>query len=79
MICRDRWIIELSCHAVRRAVWRGITPDMIESTIKNGRVERFGKNMLKFVSNYKRGNVICVGEMKSGNSIKILTIEWGCT
>jgi hypothetical protein len=42
---------------------------MIISTIKNGRIEIFGKNGIKFISKYKRGNVICVGERKFDNFI----------
>lgn len=53
---------------------RGITPDMIEATIKSGKIQRFGKNNVKFIKKYKRFVVICVDEM-TGNRIKIVTIE----
>jgi hypothetical protein len=77
MIYRNRYIIEISFHARKMAIERGVTFDMIESSIKTGRIERFGKNGIKFISRYKRGNVICVGERKFENYIKILTIERG--
>lgn len=77
MIYRNKWIIKISYHSRKRAMERGITFDMVERTIKTGKIESFGKNLFKFVSRYKRGNVVCIGERKSGNFIKILTIEWG--
>jgi hypothetical protein len=75
MINRNHYIIEISLHAQEMARERGITFDMIESTIKTGRIERFGKNGIKFISKYKRGSVICLGERKFGNYVKIITIE----
>jgi hypothetical protein len=75
MIYKDKEII-ISHHAFRRALERRIFPDMIEATIKAGITERCGKNRIKFIRKYKRGNVICVGEIKNG-LIKIITIEWG--
>lgn len=77
MIYRNKYVIEVSFHARKKAREKGIAFDMTESTIKNGRIERFGKNRIKFISKYKRGNVVCVGERKFDNYIKILTIEWG--
>ena len=77
MIYRGKWAIRLSRHAEDQAWYRGITDDMIFSTVKNGKMVKFGKNRIKFVSKYKRGYVICIGEIKSNNFIKILTIEWG--
>lgn len=77
MIYRDRFVIELSFHARKRAMRRNISFDMIEATLKTGKIERFGKNRFRFISKYKRGNVVCIGERKSGNYIKIFTIEWG--
>lgn len=52
----------------------GITPDMIEATIKSGKIKRFGKNNVKFIKKYKRFDVICIDEM-TGNRIKIVTVE----
>jgi len=59
-----------------RAVQRGITEDMINATLKNGKMKWFAKNNVRFECDYKIGTVICVGELKESNTIKILTIEW---
>ncbi len=64
-------------HALKRAVERGITPSMIEATILGGRIQKFGKNRVKFIKQYKRGKVICVDECIRQNTILIVTIEWG--
>ena len=66
--------IEIKRHAFIRAMERGITPDMIEATIKGGTVKRFGKNNVKFIKKYKHFHVICVDEI-IGHRIKIVTIE----
>ena len=65
--------IVIKRHALIRAMQRGITPDMIEATIKGGRRQRFGKNNVKFIKKYKQCSVICVDEI-IGNRIKIITI-----
>ena len=77
IIIRKPWVVETSDHALRKAKERRIFSLMIEATIKGGRVEHFGKNYVKFIMEYKRGRVICVGERKSRNLIRILTIERG--
>lgn len=69
-----KYEIEIKRHAFIRAMQRGITPDMIEATLKGGRIKRFGKNNLKFFKTYKRFTVICVDQI-IGNKIKIVTIE----
>lgn len=66
--------IEIKRHALIRAMQRGITPDMIEATLKGGRIETFGKNNVKFYKRYKRCTVVCVDEI-IGTRIKIVTIE----
>ena len=66
--------IEIKRHAFIRAMERGVTPDMIEATLRGGKVKRFGKHNLKFYKKYKRFTVICVGQIE-GMKIKILTIE----
>ncbi len=66
--------IEVKRHAFIRAMQRGVTPDMIEATLKGGRIERFGKNNIKFIKEYKRFTVICVDQI-IGTKIKIVTIE----
>jgi hypothetical protein len=65
---------EIRRHAFIRAMERGVTPDMIEATLKNGEVVRFAKNSIKFRKTYKRFTVICVDEI-IGDTIKIVTIE----
>jgi len=67
---RLNYDIEIKHHVFIRAMQRSIHPDLIENTIKNGKIERFGKNYIKFISK----SVICVGEI-SGLKIKIITIE----
>lgn len=69
-----KYEIEIRRHALIRAMQRGITPDMIEATLKGGIIKRFGKNNIKFVKDYKRFTVICVDHI-IGNKIKIVTIE----
>jgi len=61
-------------HAMLRANERGITPDMVEATIKGGKVTKYGKNKIKFKKKYKRFHVICVDEI-TGDCIKIVTVE----
>jgi len=67
---RTKYDIEIKHHVFVRAMQRGINSDMIESTIVNGKIERHGKNYVKFVTK----GIICVGEV-SGLKIKIITIE----
>lgn len=66
--------IEIKRHAFIRAMQRGVTPGMIEATLKGGRIKRFGKNNVKFSKEYKKFTVICVDEI-IGSKIKIVTIE----
>ena len=66
--------IEIKRHAFVRAMQRKITPDMIEATIKGGKITKFGKNNIRLIKKYKNFNVICIGEI-SGTKIKIITIE----
>ena len=70
----SQYEIEIKRHAFIRAMERGITPDMIEATIKGGTVKRFGKNNVKFIRKYKHFQVICVDEIIE-HRIKIVTIE----
>ena len=73
MISMDisKYDIEIKRHAFIRAIQRGIHPDLIENTLIKGKVKRFGKNYIKFVSK----TIICVGEI-SGIKLKIITVEW---
>ena len=68
--------IEIRRHAFIRSLEIRITPDMVEATIKGGKIKRFGKNNVKFIKKYKKFMVICVGEIV-GTKIKIFTIEKG--
>ncbi len=65
---------EIKRHAFIRAMERHVSPDMIEATLKSGRIERFAKNGIKFHKEYKNCTVICVGEIMP-TKIKIITIE----
>lgn len=69
-----KYDLEIKRHAFIRAMQRGITPDMIEATLKGGKIERFGKHNVRFIKDYKRFIVVCVGHM-IGTKIKIFTIE----
>jgi len=71
---RTKYDFEIKRHAFIRAMQRGVTPDMIEATLKGGKIRSFGKNNLKFQKEYKKFTVICVGEIV-GVKIKIITIE----
>lgn len=71
-----RYDIQISRHALLRALERHITPDMVEASIKGGKIQRFGKHGAKLIKPYKDFTVICVGEIK-GLAIKIMTIEKG--
>ena len=65
---------EIRRHAFIRALERKITPDMIEATLKGGKIERFGKNNLRFYKKYKNFTVVCIDQI-IGTKIKIVTIE----
>ena len=66
--------IEIKRHAFIRAMERGVTPDMLEATIKGGSLVKHGKSNVKFCKRYKRFVVVCVGEV-CNERIKILTVE----
>ena len=66
----SRYEIEIKHHVFKRALQRNIHPDRIEDTLKKGKVKRFGKHYVKFITK----SLICVGEI-SGLKIKIITIE----
>lgn len=75
MISKNHWRIDVSRHALLAAAKRNITQDTIEATIRSGETRHFGKNGLKFVKRYKDRCVICVGEIKTYDRIKIFTVE----
>jgi len=66
----NKYDIEIKHHAFKQAIKRGISPDLIENTLINGKVKRHGKNYIKVVTK----SAICVGQI-IGNKIKIITIE----
>ncbi len=72
----SQYSIEIRRHAFIRALEREITPDMIEATLKGGKIKRFAKRNVKFIKKYKHFDVICVGEIL-GTTIKIFTVEKG--
>lgn len=69
--------IMMSVHAIKRAREREIAyPDHVYTVLQTGKVSRFGKNGIKFVSRTKKGSIICIGE-DLGHLIIIKTIERG--
>ena len=67
----------ITVHAIKRAREREIAfPDQVYDVLKTGKIQRFGKNLLKFVKRTKDGSTICVGE-DIGQTIIIKTIERG--
>ena len=73
MLRKNGHKIILSRHALIRAMQRGIDPDVIETTIKTGKMRYFGKNRVKFEKRFRKFAIICVDE-KIGELIKIVTI-----
>ena len=63
-ISRYKYILNreviLSRHALLRARRRGISPDIVEATLKSGKVIRFGKSFIKFKKKHRSWSVICV-------------------
>lgn len=69
--------ILIRTHVFKRALERKLTvPEDILSTIKTGKIKRFGNNLIKFVKDAKKGTIVCIGE-EVGNCIIIRTIERG--
>ena len=65
---------EISRHAFVRVMERGVTPDMIEATLRGGFVVGHGKNHYKFCKEYSDFMVVCVDRVE-GEKIIIVTIE----
>jgi len=63
-------------HVFEQAMKRGIHPDMIEQTLLNGKMKRFGKHGIKFISKGSKRTIICIGQI-IGNQLKVITIEEG--
>jgi len=74
MISNNIYKIEITKHAYFRAYQRGITPDLIYSSIRCGKIIRFSKNHLKFVNKRKKNTIICVDEIRDSRII-IVTVE----
>ncbi|MBI2654110.1 DUF4258 domain-containing protein [Candidatus Woesearchaeota archaeon] len=72
----SKYDLVIKRHVFERALQRGIHPDMIEDTLLKGKMKRFGKHGIKFVSKGSKRTIICVGEL-IGNKLKIITIEEG--
>lgn len=70
---RHEFKVKLTKHAFRRADIRRIDLDLIEATIKSGKIKKFGKNRMKFEKKFKRFTLICVDE-KVGEIVRIVTI-----
>ena len=69
--------IIIKVHAIKRARERKIAfPDHVYTVLKTGKVKKFGKRGIKFISKSKKGSIICVGE-DLGYVIIIKTIERG--
>ena len=69
--------MRFSFHAVLRAEERNIRfPELAYIAVKTGKVERFGKQGIKFVKRFKKGSIICIGE-ETPMCIIIKTIERG--
>lgn len=70
---RHDFEVRLTEHAVERMLWRRIAPELIEQTIRNGKIIRFGKNRMKFEKKFKKFTLVCVDE-RVGNHVRIVTI-----
>lgn len=70
----SRYEVEIKHHAFIQAVKRGIHPDLIEDVLIKGKVERYGKHGVKFVSRGSKRTIVCVGQI-IGTKIKIFTVE----
>lgn len=66
----NKYEIEIKHHAFKQALKRKISPDLIENTLINGEVKRYGKNYIKFMNK----STICIGQIIN-NKIKIMTVE----
>ena len=72
----SKYELEIKHHVFKRAMERGIYPDMVEEVLLKGKMERYGKHGVKFINKGAKRTIICVGEL-IGTKLKILTIEEG--
>ena len=70
----SRYTVEIKNHAFKRALERGIYPDLIEETLLKGKKEIYGKHGIKFINEGAKRTLICVGQI-IGTKITIYTIE----
>lgn len=73
MVLKGKYEIAIKRHAFIQAMKRGISPDIIEDVIQQGKFKHFGKNNVKIVKEFNKMKVTCVDEI-IGNVIKIVTI-----
>jgi hypothetical protein len=67
----------IKTHAIKRAREKNIAfPDHVYAVLKQGKMKRFGKRGIKFISRSEKGSIVCVGE-DLGQVIIIKTIERG--
>jgi len=76
MILMDisKYEVEIKHHVFVQALKRGIHPDLIEDTLIKGKLKRFGKHGVRFVSKGSKRTIICVGQI-IGMKLIIFTIE----
>lgn len=70
--------VALTNPAIYRANQRRISPDLVESCIKSGKIKSFAKNKIIIEKKFKKFKLICIGEVNykgTKNKIVILTIE----
>ena len=72
----SKYDVIIKRHVFERAMQRGIHPDTIEDILLKGKIKKFGKHGIKFISKGSKRNIICVGEL-IGSKLKIITIEEG--
>lgn len=70
----SRYDVQIKRHVFVRAMARGIHPDLIEDALQKGKVAKYGKHGVKFVSKGSKRTIICVGQIV-GTRITIFTIE----
>lgn len=70
---KGKYEIVVKRHAFIQAMKRGISPDIIEDVIQQGKMKKFGKNNVKIIKEFRKMTVTCVDEI-IGNIIKIVTI-----
>ena len=69
--------IIITVHAVKRARQRNIAfPDQVYNALQTGKVQRMGKQGIKFIKKSREGSILCIGE-DIGNYIIIKTVERG--